>query len=236
MLTGTEIKSIPCRAGQPGRGLRAHRARRGLADGCAHRAVRAGQPEQSRADAPLGSCSSIGTRSPSWSGKVQSKGFTLVPLRSTSRTASPSGDRHRPAARRRTTSGAPSPSGTCGASWRERRRPASDSRQHRGRWGIKANTCSTFSGRRGIIGRQSVRGDVRFPTGLRNRNCRSRLPRWPQKIRGKPVQLVQSPGCSRFLDSEHRPVPLPDGEDVIRGGATPPTPVSGVKGPRKAVG
>ncbi len=51
VLTGTEIKSIRAGKANISIGLRPDREERGLADRCRHRAVRAGEPLQPRAQA-----------------------------------------------------------------------------------------------------------------------------------------------------------------------------------------
>ena len=89
----------------------------------------------------------------------------------------------------------------------------------------------TLGGRHGRIGPFGSWG-CQVSTGLRDRRSQVEVARRPRKTAGKASNWQQQlrPRC---LVSEHRRrPPSPDGEDVIRGGAAPPTPVSDVKEPR----
>ena len=183
VLTGTEIKSIRAATCQPGRGLRPHRARRGVADRRPHRAVRAGKPQQPRADPDAEAAAPSGPDRRAASGRSQAKGLTLVPLRLYLRAASPSWSSASRAARRRTTSGAPSPSATCAASW-----------SGRPRLGRPAD-AELVSEQPVHIGRRRVVSSVRpigswgcqVSTGPRNREPQVEVARRPRKTAGKPV-------------------------------------------------
>jgi len=93
------------------------------------------------------------------------------------------------------------------------------------------NGCSLCGVRRARIGLFGSWG-CQVSTGLRDRRSQVEVARRPRKTAGKASNWQQQlrPRC---LVSEHRRrPPSPDGEDVIRGGAAPPTPVSDVKEPR----
>ena len=93
------------------------------------------------------------------------------------------------------------------------------------------NGCSLCGVRRARIALFGSWG-CQVSTGLRDRRSQVEVARRPRKTAGKASNWQQQlrPRC---LVSEHRRrPPSPDGEDVIRGGAAPPTPVSDVKEPR----
>ena len=129
------------------------------------------------------------------------EGLHVFRCASTSRTASPSWSWALGAARRPTTSGGPSPSATCVASWRGRPRLGSGSSRIARRC-LKVNARSHSTLRVVVIGPSIGSWGCQVSTGLRNRELQVEVARMASLNRGQ-ASNWQSSSCSRCLDSEH---------------------------------
>ena len=80
VLVGTEVKSLRAGSRDPGRRVRRHRRRRGVAARRAHPGVHPGHLDQPRSRGASASCCSTAHEIDKIERKVNESGFTLVPL------------------------------------------------------------------------------------------------------------------------------------------------------------